>query len=474
MNRGLNMSDERRTREYSLRQLIGKGYDEFWRSKVRYRVIKGSRASKKSYTTAYWIIIHMMGYPQANTLVVRKVADTLRGSCYAMLEKIIYNLGVSHLWKRSVSPLEMEYLPTGQKILFRGLDDPFKLSSVTVAKGVLCWAWFEEAYQITAEQDFEVVDQAIRGRMPDGSGLWKSIIITFNPWNRSHWLRTRFFENEDGTPLNDASILSMTTDYRCNEWIDDADIEKFERMRKRNPRLYEVAGLGHWGAPEGMIYEDWEEREFDWHEVAKLPGIQSAFGLDFGYAADESALSCMLVDNANYTIWIFDELYEKHLTNMQLAKRIISKGYGKEQIIADSAEPKSIIELGEFGLPNVRPSYKFPGSVMNGIQRIMDYHLIIHPRCVNHLTEIQMYAWYVDRNGVTQPKPAPDSIDHTMSSMRYGMEGVDMGGGGFIGDTEHGPDDFNTPVDNVPKGRGLLPKHEEEPEEDSGGWCFST
>jgi phage terminase large subunit len=104
--------------------MIGRGYDDFWRSKQPYVVLKGSRASKKSVTTAYKIIIKMMQYPDANTLVVRKVADTLRTSCYETLKWVIYRLGVQHLWKCKVSPLEMEYIPTGQKIYFRGMDDP--------------------------------------------------------------------------------------------------------------------------------------------------------------------------------------------------------------------------------------------------------------------------------------------------------------------------------------------------------------
>lgn len=124
-----------------LPDVIGKGYGDFWRFKGRYRVIKGSRASKKSATTALWFIYHLMKYPKANLLAVRKVERTLRDSCYAQLKWAIHRLGVDDYFHCTKSPLEITYKPTGQKILFRGMDDPLKITSITVDKGALCWVW---------------------------------------------------------------------------------------------------------------------------------------------------------------------------------------------------------------------------------------------------------------------------------------------------------------------------------------------
>ena len=223
-----------------LPETVGRGYGTFWRFRGRYRVVKGSRASKKSKTTALWYIVNMMKYPEANTLVVRKTFRTLKDSCFTELKWAVHRLKVGAWWEFRESPLEATYLPTGQKIYFRGLDDPLKVTSITVDVGVLCWAWLEEAYEVMKEDDFNVLDESIRGEVPEG--LFKQWTITFNPWNEHHWLKKRFF---DAPP--DPDILAITTNYKCNEWLDAADIKVFEDMRKRNPRRYAVAGLGGLG-----------------------------------------------------------------------------------------------------------------------------------------------------------------------------------------------------------------------------------
>ena len=134
-------------KETSLKEIVGGSYGKFWRSKKRYRVVKGSRASKKSTTTALNLIVRMMQYPLANALVIRKTAATLKDSCFAQLKWAIHRLGVDAYWKSTLSPLQLEYVTTGQKILFRGLDDPLKITSITVDKGVLCWLWVKLAHK---------------------------------------------------------------------------------------------------------------------------------------------------------------------------------------------------------------------------------------------------------------------------------------------------------------------------------------
>lgn len=184
-----------------LPEVVGKGYGTFWRWEGRYRAVKGSRASKKSKTTALWYITNMMKYPDANTLVVRKTYRTLKDSCFTELKWAIHRLGVDAFWDIKESPLEMTYKPTGQKIYFRGLDDPLKVTSITVDQGVLCWMWIEEAYEISSEDDFNMLDESIRGAIPEGSDLFKQITVTFNPWNEHHWLKKRFFDNPDDETL---------------------------------------------------------------------------------------------------------------------------------------------------------------------------------------------------------------------------------------------------------------------------------
>lgn len=398
-----------------LPEIVGRGYGTFWNFKGRYRVCKGSRASKKSKTTALNQIGRIMEYPEANLLVVRKTYRTLKDSCFAELKWAIHRLGVDAWWAVKESPLEMTYLPTGQKIYFRGLDDPLKVTSITVDVGQLCFLWLEEAYEVTREEDFDMLDESIRGE--SAPGLFKQITITFNPWNEHHWLKKRFF---DAPP--DPDILAMTTNYTCNEWLDDADKRLFERMRQNNPRRYRVAGLGDWGIVDGLIYENWEEREFDIDEIRRKPGVHSVFGLDFGYTNDPTALFCGLLDRENRTLYVFDEMYEKGMSNERIARKIVEMGYSKERITADSAEPKSIDRLRELGLYHIRAARKGKDSISNGIDFLQDYHIVVHPRCVNFLTEISNYTWDTDKLGNKVGKPI-DDFNHLMDAMRYGCEG---------------------------------------------------
>ena len=402
----------------SLRELVGQGYDDFWRSKHPYLVVKGSRGSKKSKTTALRLIFNLIKYPDANILVVRNTFTTLKDSCFAELKWAANRLGVYDHFQFTQNPLEITYKPTNQKILFRGFDDPLKLTSVTVPKGVLCWVWLEEAYELQSEEDFNKLDMSIRGNMPEGSGLWKQFIFTFNPWSANHWLKARFFDDPD------PDILALTTTYKCNEWLDAADIKKFEKMKVKNPRRYAIEGDGEWGISEGLIYENFRVERFDSEFIRRQKGMKSAFGLDFGYT-DPTAFVCMLLDMENERLYVFDELYETGLTNTQLAKRIVDMGYGGQRIVADSAEPKAIAELNSLGL-KVTPARKGRDSVNHGIQLLQNFEWIIHPRCVNFAREISNYSWAKDKQGKPTNKPEHD-FSHTMDAARYGVTKMLLG-----------------------------------------------
>ena len=282
----------------STREIVGGGYDEFWRSKKRYVVCKGSRASKKSTTAALKIITRMMQYPLANTLVVRKTGASLKDSCWTQLRWAIDRLGVSAWWRARVSPLELEYLPTGQKILFRGLDDPLKVTSITVKRGVLCWGWCEEAYEID-EEAFDRIDESLRGKLPDGYYIqW---LITFNPWDSGCWLKRRFFD----APHD--NVLAMTTTYKCNEWLSDDDRAMFSDMRKTDPERYKVAGLGEWGIEAGQFFKEWRESK---HVVEpfKVPDEWMRFrSMDWGSARPYACLWWAVDYDGN--MYCYRELY---------------------------------------------------------------------------------------------------------------------------------------------------------------------
>lgn len=405
-----------KTEKIYLPDVVGKGYKQFWNFKGRYLVTKGSRASKKSKTTALKLVYRMMQpqYSLANAIAFRKTYRTLKDSCFSDLKWAIHRLNVDAFWEYKLSPLELIYKPTGQKILFRGLDDTLKVTSISVDHGYLCWAWLEEAYELFNENDFNMIDESIRGAVPEP--LYKQWIITFNPWNERHWLKQRFFDQKDD------DILALTTNYMCNEWLDASDIKLFDDMKKRNPRRYQVAGLGAWGIVEGLVYENWAERAFTLDEVRNCKTIS---GLDFGYTNDPAAFFIGFIDQDNKKIYVWDEIYKKGLTNRMIFQEISNAGYSKEIITADSAEPKSIDELRELGL-KVHKSRKGKDSINNGIQYIQDYEIIVHPRCVNFLTEISNYTWDSDKFGHKINVPI-DDFNHLMDAMRYAVGELQKG-----------------------------------------------
>lgn len=393
----------------SLQEIVGRGYKEFWDFKGRYRVVKGSRGSKKSTTTALWMIYHMMELPLANSLIIRRLYCDHKDSTYAQIKWAINRMGVSNFWGCKVSPLELIYRPTGQKIIFRGMDDPTSITSITVEKGFICWAWFEEASQILSEDDFNKVDMSIRGQIPEE--YFKQITLTFNPWTDKFWAKKRFFD----TP--DPRTLAITTTYRINEFLDEKDIQQMELLPPRRKR---IEADGEWGIAEGMIYENWAVQSFDIEDIRLQDKAQACFGLDFGYTTDPSAFVAAIVFKDRREIYIFDEFYKKGMPNREIAELIKYKGYSKERIVADSAEPKSIDEIKRCGITRITPAVKGADSVMHGIQALQDYHMIVHPTCTNTEIELSNYCLKKNRDGTYKNEPE-GGFDHIMDALRYAV-----------------------------------------------------
>lgn len=402
------------TSKITTAELVGGGYEDFWNCKSRYRVLKGGKASKKSTTTALNLIFRLMRYEKSNLLVVRQVMNTHRDSTFAQLIWAQEKLQVAHLWRNTVSPMEMTYLPTGQKILFRGFDDVLKLASTTVNTGYLCWVWIEEAYEIPREEDFDKLDLSVpRGSVP--RELFKQTTITFNPWSRDHWLKKRFFD----TKRENVSVYS--TNYLTNEFLDATDRDVFENMKKSAPRKYAVAGLGQWGIAEGLVFENWQvsiptRQELD-------PESKAYFGLDYGYTNDPTAFIAFKADPKKRTLYIFDEFYQRRMLNCDIAARIKAMGYAKERIRADSAEPKSNDDLKRLGITRIVPSHKGRDSILSGIARLGEYKFFVDPKCVNTVRELSSYVY--DKGGGESGRIYPrDSENHLMDALRYAFEDV--------------------------------------------------
>lgn len=396
--------------EISLQETVGKNYADYWNSRERYRICKGSRGSKKSKTTAINMIYRLYEYPESNALCVRRYSNTLRDSVFSDLKWAIHKLNLDDFFVLSVSPMQITRKNTGQKILFRGLDDGLKITSISVDKGVLCFVWVEEAYEISSEDDFNKLDMSIRGEVP--KGYFKQITLTFNPWSATSWIKARFFDKSD------EDTFVKTTTWQCNEWLDEADRRIFEKMKVDNPRRYRIEGEGEWGIATGLIYDNVVYEEFDVNKIRQIQGVKSAFNLDFGFT-DPNAFICEMVDNTAMKIYIFDEWYQSGVTNKIIAQVIKDKGYGGQKIICDNAEPKSIAELREAGI-RAEPSRKGKDSVNHGIQLIQNYQIVVHPKCIEFKKEIENYTWKKDKND--KPTDTPDhEFSHGMDSMRYGI-----------------------------------------------------
>lgn len=316
-----------KTEQINLPDIIGKGYASFWKSKKRYRVLKGGRGSKKSVTTALWFIYNIMKHSKANAVVVRKTFNTHKDSTFAQLKWAAKRLGVYDKWKFTESPLECKYMATGQKILFRGFDDVLKLTSITVDTGVLCWVWLEETFEIDEEKDFNTLDESIRGEMPEG--LWKQLTLTFNPWVNSHWTKDRFFDKED------PEAFTSTTTFKCNEWLDDADRKLIEDIEFSNPDRYKVVGLGEYGVPGGTYFDEFRS---DIHVIEPfvIPNDWRRY-VTLDYGLDMLACYWIAVDT-HQKAYVYKELYQSNLIISDAAKEILRVN-GVDKIYQHLAPP---------------------------------------------------------------------------------------------------------------------------------------
>lgn len=320
----------REIEKVDISKLVGKGYKSFWNTKKRYRVCKGGRASKKSRTSGLWYIYNIMKYPLANAVFVRKTYNTHKDSTFAVLKWAAARLKVSHLWKFTESPLEAVYKPTKQRILFRGFDDPLKLTSITVPHGYLCWALIEEAYEIEKEEDFRTFDESIRGELPPELGLWKQITLIFNPWVNSHWTKERFFDNED------EEAFTLTTTYNCNEWLDDADRKLITDLEHSDPERFKVVGLGEYGIPGGAYFDEFRR---DIHVVEPFiipPDWRRYRVLDYGL--DMLAAYWVAVSPTN-KCYVYRELYRPNLVISDAAEGVKKLTPDNEKIHSTLAPP---------------------------------------------------------------------------------------------------------------------------------------
>ena len=401
--------------QISLSKYLGKGYNRFHHSRNFYRVVKGGRGSKKSKSTALDYIYKMLKYPWANLLVVRRFSNTNKQSTYTDLKWAANRLKVSHLFKFNESLPEITVKATGQKILFRGLDDPLKITSITVDTGLLSWLWLEEAYQVENQDKFETLVESIRGSI-DVPDFFKQITVTFNPWSERHWLKSAFFDED----TRKKDVFADTTTYRDNEWLDQQDIDRYEDLWRTNPRRAAVVANGDWGVAEGLVFENYTIKDFNIMETIKRVGETTA-GIDFGFTHDATTFPRLAVDLDNKELWIYAEHYEHAMTTEDIYNMIVDADMKNALITADSAEQRLIAELRAKGISRITPSVKGAGSINAGIDFMKQFKIYIHPSCVKTIEEFDTYIYKQDKDGKWLNEPI-DANNHIIDAVRYSLE----------------------------------------------------
>lgn len=380
---------------------INKVYRKYIGKETRVQVFFGGASSGKSFFIAQRVVLDTLD--GRNTLVLRNVARTIRGSCWNEVVKAINSSGAKQYFSISKTEMLITCSLHESQILFAGLDDVEKIKSITPAKGVLTDIWIEEATEI-ARDDYKQLEKRLRGE----SIHPKRITLSFNPIFREHWLYTEFFGGwTDGAKEYHSDGLSiLKTTYRDNRFLTDDDVEALKNEKDEYYRA--VYTEGEWGVLGDVIFRNWSVQDLGHLQNTDKP----LFGLDFGFSSDPAAAVKVHYDKGKKIIYILDELYERGLTNSQLSD--ILKGWvGNHYITCDSSEPKSIKELQNLGI-RATGAKKGQDSVIHGIQWLQGHEIIVDIKAQHMRNELQLYQWRKDKDGASMRVPE-DRNNHCLT-----------------------------------------------------------
>lgn len=377
-------------------------------------MLKGGRGSTKSSFASIEIILGIMRDAErgefTNAVALRKVKDTLKDSVFEQLAWAIEMLGVSHLWNIPQSKLEITYIPTGQKILFRGADKPKKIKSTKVSKGYIKYIWYEELDEFFGPEEIRTINQSLmRG------GEVFVVFYTYNPPKSSRsWVNQEAKIPKPGRKVHHSDYRSVPVKWLGKVFIADAEhLAKTNEMAYRHEYLGEEVGTGL------EVFTNVTLREMTDEEIARFDRIKQ--GLDFGYAVDPVAFEKMHYDKTRRKLYFFYEFSGIQVSNRKLYSSI--KPHTLNMTIADNAEPKSIAELKGYGM-RIKGAKKGPDSVDYGMKFLAEEveEIIIDPaRCPRAAKEFINYALETDRNGEVKSS-YPDKDNHTIDAARYGLE----------------------------------------------------
>ncbi|MDD2647636.1 MAG: PBSX family phage terminase large subunit [Eubacteriales bacterium] len=395
------------------RGLFNPAYLPYLEDERRFQIFFGGAGSGKSAFVAMRCVLDVLA--GRNYLVVRRVARSIRNSCQNEILKAMDRMGVRKLFSVSKAEGSITALNNGKQVLFCGLDDVEKVKSITPQTGALTDIWVEEATEIL-ESDLRQLEKRLRGE----SRFVKRVTLTFNPVLRTHWIFGRFFKgiwaDGEGARLAESrDTLILKTTYRDNVFLTDDDRTALES--EKDEYFYRVYTLGEWGVNGSTVF-----RRFSRGDLKRERDVCSRplYGLDFGFSKDPCGFVMCAYDEKRQRVSVFRELCERGLTNHELAARL-RPIIGGGMLVCDSAEPKSIAELRQYGIRAV-PARKGPDSVNHGIQWLQGQDIVADESCSALLAELSAYSWRKGRDGLPLPVPE-DENNHLIDALRYALEG---------------------------------------------------
>nr|DAS59863.1 MAG TPA: terminase large subunit [Caudoviricetes sp.] len=374
-------------------------YDTF--TEVHY----GGASSGKSHGVFQKIVIKALKdwKKPRKILVLRKVGATVRDSVFADVQATLSYFGILNMCKINMSAFRIE-LPNGAEFIFKGMDNPEKIKSIKGISDVV----MEEASEFTLD-DYTQLTLRLR----DKAHKQKQIYLMFNPVSKANWVYNAFFVKK---PKN--TVVYQTT-YKDNRFLDAVTRENIEELANRNEAYYKIYALGEFATLDKLVFPKYTKALLNKDDLRQ---ITSYFGLDYGFINDPSAFMHVKIDDDHKKLYVVEEYVKKGLTNDKIAESITALGYAKEQIRADSAEKKSNQELRNLGIGRVIDVKKGAGSVMQGIQYLLQYEWIVDERCVKTIEELENYTWKKDKATNEYINEPVDSYNHCLDAIRYAIQ----------------------------------------------------
>lgn len=374
--------------------------------------LSGGRGSLKSSCVSLLVPLLVVSNPNTHAVVLRKVANTIRDSVYAQYMWAIGELGMAEYWEAKVSPMELIYRPTGQKIMFRGADDPMKIKSIKVPFGYIAITHFEEKDQFAGRGEIRTI---LQSTMRGGSVFWN--FESYNPpISRDNWANKDSLEERIDRLCHKSTYLQAPVD-----WLGEQFIAEANHLKETDEKAYQHEYLGIPVGTGGNVFENLELREIKDAEFKHFDKIFQ--GADWGWFPDPFAFIRIHYDRAHETLYFLDEIYENKLTNEESAKRIKDKGYIDAYVTCDSAEPKSVADYRSSGVP-AKEAIKGPGSVDYGMKWLQRRKIVIDKRRTpNAYREFVGYEYERNKDGDII-SGYPDENNHLIDATRYAMERV--------------------------------------------------